>query len=256
MSKPSSPTNHLPGMAQYLSAIQQLQEDVVARQQSVLDEIASRMVTVIQNDGRIFLFGSGHSHMLAEEAFYRAGGLACAVPVFHSGLMLHESAHLSSRLERTPGLAADLLHRYDPQPGEMLFIYSNSGVNHLPVEMALLARQKGLITVAVCSLAYSQVAPLSTLGQRLYEVCDYTLDNGGQPGDALVAIEGSAWRAGPSSTIVASLLWNGLVIEALQRLQQMGIQPPVFASLNMMQGATEHNAVLLEKWRQRNPHLA
>ena len=28
--------------------------------------------------GLLFIFGSGHSHMLAEEAFYRAGGAAAA----------------------------------------------------------------------------------------------------------------------------------------------------------------------------------
>ena len=31
---------------------------------------------VIQEDGLVYVFGCGHSHMLAEETFYRAGGLA------------------------------------------------------------------------------------------------------------------------------------------------------------------------------------
>jgi uncharacterized phosphosugar-binding protein len=37
-------------------------------------------------------------------------------------------------------------------------------------------------------------------------------------------------------------------------LQEVGITPPVFASLNVA-GAAEHNRALLDKWRPRNIHL-
>src|SRR5438067_7607537 len=49
--------------------------------------------------------------MLAEEGYARAGGLMSVVPIFYTALMLHESIPLSAKVERTPGLAADLLDR-------------------------------------------------------------------------------------------------------------------------------------------------
>jgi uncharacterized phosphosugar-binding protein len=212
------------------------------------------MVTTLQRSQRIFVFGTGHSHMLAEEAFYRAGGLAAAVPIFSAPLMLHEDAELSGRLERQEGLAGPLLERYRPQSGEMLFIFSNSGVNRLPVEMALAGRERGLFVVGVSSQTYARVAPLSTLGKRLDEVVDAAIDNGCVPGDALLPLDGAGFSVGPASTIIGATIWNGLVAEAATRLQEAGVPAPVFVSLNM-EGAAAHNEALLRRWRPLNPHL-
>jgi uncharacterized phosphosugar-binding protein len=151
-------------------------------------------------------------------------------------------------------MARPVFERYQPQAGEMLFIFSNSGVNIAPVEMALLAKERGLISVAVCSLAYARAAPLSSAGRRLFEVTDYVIDNGGEQGDSLIPLEGTAWRVGPSSTVVNALLWNALVTEAAFILQARGLAIPVFGSSNLPGGA-EHNAALLQKWRARNPHI-
>src|SRR5512136_1177443 len=203
------------GLDQYCSAIQTLQSKVVAAQRETLIEVAARMAECVERSERILLFGTGHSHMLAEEGHYRAGGLANAVPMLQSALMLHESSILSGRLERTAGVARPVFERYQPQAGEMLFIFSNSGVNIAPVEMALLAKERGLISVAVCSLAYARVAPLSSAGRRLFEVTDYVIDNGGEQGDGLIAVPGLAWRVGPRSTVINALLWNALVTEAV-----------------------------------------
>lgn len=238
----------------YLEAIQAVQRRVIEGQSRLLEYVAARMADTIERDGRLFVFGTGHSHLLAEEAFFRAGGLAPVVPIFSSALMLHENVEVSSRLEREKDLAGALLERYRPDPEEMLFVFSNSGVNQLPVEMAVAAKERGLFVVSVTSLAYAKVAPLSPLGKRLDEVVDVALDNGGEPGDALLPIDGVDWRVAPSSTVAGALIWNALVAETAAHLQEAGREVPVFASLNM-EGAAEHNEALLKKWRERNPHL-
>ena len=248
-----TPTS-IPGITQYLTAIQDLQRRVIETQAATLEVVSKHMLETVRNGKRIFIFGTGHSHMLAEEAFYRAGGLAAAVPIFMTDLMLHGNPDLGSRLERTPGIAAILLDQYQCQPGEMLFVYSNSGVNHLPVEITLLARHRGLVVVGVCSRAYAQVAPLSALGVRLDEAADFVLDNLGVPGDGLVPLDGSDWRVGPSSTIMGAFIWNALITEVLTRLHAAGEEVPVYASFNM-RGAAEHNKGLLQKWGSLNPHL-
>src|SRR5215208_1713816 len=183
---------------QYLQAMQKLQMHVVESQRTVLIQIAEEMAETIRRDQRIFLFGTGHSHLLAEEGFYRAGGLANVVPILTEHLMLHHLPSLGSRLERTAGLVDLILERYAPEAQEMLFVFSNSGVNRLPVEMALQGRERRMFVVGVSSFAYARLAPLSDLGVRLDQSVDLALDNGGMPGDALLELEDFPWRVAPS----------------------------------------------------------
>jgi uncharacterized phosphosugar-binding protein len=239
---------------QYLQAVIELQRRVVESQYTILMEIAERMAETTRREQRIFLFGTGHSHLLAEEGFYRAGGLANVVPILTEHLMLHHLPALGSRLERTPDLADMILDRYAPEPGEILFVFSNSGVNRLPVEMAVRGRDRELFVVGVSSIAYARQTPLSDLGLRLDQSVDRALDNGGIPGDALLELEGFPWRVAPSSTVIGALLWNCLVSETAGLLVESGITPPIFVSLNVV-GAAEHNQALLDKWRPRNIHL-
>jgi uncharacterized phosphosugar-binding protein len=242
------------GVDRYFQTVQELQTRTIESQRERLIEVAQRMAETTRRDQRIFLFGTGHSHLLAEEGFYRAGGLANVVPMLVEHLMLHHLPSLGSRLERTPGLVDMILERYAPEPGEMLFVFSNSGVNRMPVEIAVRAREYKIFVVGVSSFAYAREAPLSDLGQRLDQSVDLALDNGGLPGDALLKLENFPWRVAPSSTVLCALLWNCLVSETARLLSESGITPPIFASLNVA-GAAEHNEDLLKKWRPRNMHL-
>src|SRR6185503_20484224 len=128
------------GIDAYFRAVVEIQHRVFETQRDLLAQIAQRMAETILAGGRIFVFGTGHSHMLAEEGYARAGGLMSVVPIFYTALMLHESVPLSAKVERTPGLAPGLLDRSGITAADMLFVYSNSGVNQLPVEMAVDAK--------------------------------------------------------------------------------------------------------------------
>jgi uncharacterized phosphosugar-binding protein len=247
-------TSSTTALDQYFEAVRDLEMQALESQRDVLLEVAERMAETTRKEQRIFLFGTGHSHLLAEEGFYRAGGLANVVPMLVEHLMLHSLPNLGSRLERTPELADLILERYVPEAGEMLFVVSNSGVNHLPVEVALQGRARGLFVVGISSFSYARQAPLSNLGLRLDQAVDLALDNGGLPGDALLELPGFPWRVAPSSTVICALLWNALGAETARLLVQSGRTPPIFVSLNVA-GAAEHNQSLLDTWRPRNIHL-
>ena len=238
----------------YAREMSDLQARVMEAQRAQLLRVAERMAETTRRDARIFIFGTGHSHLLAEEGFYRAGGLANVVPMLAEHLMLHSLPALGSHLERTPGLADMILDRYAPQPQEMLFVVSNSGVNQLPVEMAMRGRERSLFVVGISSFAYARQAPISSIGLRLDQSVDIALDNGGIPGDAFLELEDFLWHIAPSLTVICALIWNSLVAETAHLLLKAGITPPIFASLNVT-GAAEHNQALLKKWRPRNIHL-
>ncbi len=248
-------SNDYLGIKRFYEAAAKLQAQVIDSQLSTLGEIAGRMAEIVRQERRILLFGTGHSHLLVEESFFRAGGLAAATPMFvPQVLMLHESARMSSQLERMPELAVAICDEYDPQPGEMLIVFADSGSNALAVQMVIEAKARGLITVGVCSLQYARLAPLSKVGKKLFEVVDFLIDNGGTPGDALVQVEGLPWRTAGSSTLIGVLVWNCLLTEVVYRLVAAGVEPPLFASYNSP-GAIEHNRTILARWSQINQHL-
>src|SRR4026209_1095904 len=89
----------------YFQAVRELETRMLESQRAILIDVAERMAETTRRDQRIFLFGTGHSHLLAEEGFYRAGGLANVVPILSEHFMLHHLPELGSRLERTSGLA-------------------------------------------------------------------------------------------------------------------------------------------------------
>lgn len=234
------------GIDTYFRAVAELQQRVLATQRELLATVARRMADTLLGGGRIFVFGTGHSHMLAEEGYARAGGLLSVVPIFYTALMLHESIPLSAKVERTPGLAPGLLDRSGITAADLLLVYSNSGVNHLPVEMAVEAKKRAITTVTIGSVAFSHIAPLSGIGKRLADVCDFAIDNGGVPGDGIVSVPGLGPKVGPTSTVIGALIWNALVVETTRLLQIAKGDAPVGVSFNMPNYA-EYCAALAKK---------
>lgn len=215
-------------------------------------QAAAEVVTVAaRSDRQLFVFGTGHSHMLAEEVLYRAGGLACAVPILSAATMLHEGAVSGSALERTEGLVAPIIARYGLGAGDVLLVISNSGVNAAPLDAARLGREAGAIVIALTSLAYSSAAAKGAT--RLADLADIVIDNGIEAGDAIVALPDTDLRVGPASTVVGAAIINAIVVQVANALAQDG-DFPVFRSANM-DDATENNAKLVARYRDRNPHL-
>lgn len=229
-------------------------ESVFHSQRDLLDRIATVLADALVHHHFLYAFGTGHSHLLAEEVFYRAGGLARAAALLDPPLMLHQSASASSLLEQESGRAAALLDRYPIQPGDVLLIASNSGRNAVPIEMALTARARGLTTVAITSLAHSRAFPSRhPSGQRLFEVADLVLDNGAVPGDAALHIDGLTPAIGPTSTLTGVFLVNLLVVRAIELATAAGSPPEVYASSNA--GQPSWNDSLLATYRPRIRHL-
>ena len=70
-----------------------------------IKQAANVVANVIQNDGIIYMFGCGHSHLIGLDCFYRAGGLVNVSAMLDTDLMLHNGAAKSSKMEKMPFLA-------------------------------------------------------------------------------------------------------------------------------------------------------
>ncbi|MBX5465710.1 MAG: SIS domain-containing protein [Clostridia bacterium] len=203
--------------------------------------------------GMLHTLGTGHSHLLAEELYSRAGGLLPVRVLESAPLMLHEDAVASGSWERLPGAAAVLLEHAGLRPErDVLLVISNSGRNAVPVEAAEWARARGMPVIALTSLAHSRAVPSrAPSGRRLFEVADVVLDNLGEPGDAAVEVR-PGLRAAPTSTVVGAWLLQAVVLAAVEQMLERGLEPPVLRSANVP-GAEEANRDLLARWRGRLP---
>ncbi|MCP4384676.1 MAG: SIS domain-containing protein [Hyphomicrobiales bacterium] len=212
---------------------------------------ADAITAAARSDHRVYVFGTGHSHVMAEEMHYRAGGLAITVPILAAPIMLHEGAIAGTVYERTEGIVRPIFDRYDIRPGDVLIVISNSGVNAAPLEAARAGRERGCTVIAMTSVAYSTATAEGR--DRLADLADIVLDNGAPPGDAVIALPGSDQMVGPVSTAVGVTILNAIFVDVAARLASDG-DAPIYLSANMP-GADEVNQKLVERFRPRNPHL-
>ena len=125
---------------------QQLLTEKLARafeQEKEISLAASWLAGCLKNEGWIYTSGTGHSHLFAEEMFYRAGGFARVRAILVPKLMLHESATGSTLAERREGYAQELLQAYPIGSKDVFIISSNSGRNAVSLEMAQHAKKNG-----------------------------------------------------------------------------------------------------------------
>lgn len=216
-----------------------------------MEKAAEWIADCLSKNCWIYATGTGHSHIMAEEIFYRAGGFARIRPIFYEPLMLHQSASESTELERESDLAMAILKDYPIQTNDLLLLFSNSGRNSVILDFALQAQRRGALVIAITNLTHSQkVTSRHKSGKRLFEVADLFLDNCGDFGDACLEIEGLDVKVGATSTSIGSALLQAIIAQAVELLIQRNIFPELFSSSNTDQGE-KHNQALIAKYKEK-----
>ena len=221
--------------ARYFDRLEELLEEVEA-QGPRIETAASMMADCIAAGGVVHVFGSGHSHMMAEEVFYRAGGLWAFNAMLDINLTSFGSLN-PSMVERTEGYATVVLDSFDVRPGEVVVIVSNSGINPVPIELAIGAKARGASTVAVTSAErYGAAASRHSTGKKLVDVVDLVVDSRVPVGDGILEFEGLPAAVGASSTVLGAALMNAIVAQVAETMLEGGHQPPVIVSMNVPNG--------------------
>ena len=236
----------------YKKEVFNLLEKISSNQKDKFFKVAQEFYKTYKKNGMIYIFGTGHSHMLAEEGHFRAGGFAAICPILNSSLMLHEDTIFSSVLERTEGVATNLIKKYNIESKDILVIYTNSGVNQAPLEASYIAKKLKCKTVGVSSESYSKIAKKSKYKKRLSEVVDYHFDNYGPTGDALIEIKKNL-NVSPFSTIAGSFILNSIISEVAELAKNE--KPFPFYISGNMPNAEKHNNKLMKKYIKKNPHI-
>lgn len=219
------------------------------RQEKEICLAAKWIANAITNQGWIYTSGTGHSHMLSEEIFYRAGGFARVIPILDPDLMLHKDASGSTEVERREGYAKKLFKPFTLSSKDVFIISSNSGRNAVSIEMAQLAQEKGAKVIVITNYNHTkQVESRHSSGLKLFQVCDIFLDTFGEIGDAAIGIEGLRTKVGATSTVVGAALLNAIMVEAAAICLENGVVPEVFNSSNSDDGE-DYNEALITKYK-------
>ena len=195
---------------------------VASEQIQVIEAAGSAVAEAIAAGHRIWLTQT--SHTLHTEATRRAGGL------------------MSIEVLDDPG---------DLRAGDVVLVGTSAGTFEDVVETALVAVARGAVVVAMTQLPFEldkRVPVTHHSGRRLSEIAHLVVDLGGPFGDGeftLADPDGRQVQVIPSSGITGVLALWMILADALDRLVLAGTPPLVWQS-NLIPGARERNAALLE----------
>ncbi len=233
----------------YLTELQRLQNDLAAEAPAI-EAAADMLAETIGNGGIAHVFGSGHSHMMAEEVFHRAGGLMAFNAMLDINLTSFGTLK-AGQVERQEGYAPVVLNSFDVRPGEVVIVVSNSGINPVTIDLAIEAKKLGAKTIAITSAAaYADAKSRHSSGKKLGEVCDLTIDSHIPNGDAVLSFEGLDSKVAATSTAIGAAVMNMLVAETVEKLLADGKPVPALVSQNVP-GGDEHNKALMEEYAPR-----
>ena len=224
-----------PGPTRFLGPARALL-DRLEEQADAIGRVATACSDAIAAGGLVHLFGTGHSRIPVEEMFPRYGSYPGFNPIielsmtFHTQVVGSNGQRQAMFIERMPGLAEAILSNFELRPTDVMIVFSASGLSAVPIEMALGARARGLIVVAVTSVAQSTAGTPRHEAGRLLDNADIVLDLGTPAADALVTIDGLDTPVAPGSTIAAVAIVNEIKAQTAALLVERGAMPPVITS--------------------------
>jgi uncharacterized phosphosugar-binding protein len=237
---------------EYFDKIRELLDIVEKEEKEAMNGVIDVLTIAIEEKRSIFIFGASHAGILAQELYYRAGGLMTITPIFGESVLVDVSpvTH-TSKMERLVGYGTALAERTPFEEGDVLLLHSVSGRNPVTIELAMESQKRGVTTIGLTSLEYSKsVSSRHPFGKNLYEYCDIIIDNHGEIGDGACTISGMEQKVGPTSTVIGAAILNAIVVETVKKLKRNGMEnPPIFYSANLDDG-DELNKKLFEEYKE------
>src|SRR5213592_3783020 len=130
------------GDEDYLSRAGEIIAVIHQTQKENIESAAQLFARSIQREGRVYLFGSGHSVIPVLDVFPRYGSFTGFFPLYDPRLMWFNvvgpgGARELLWLERQEGYAPVFLQSYPLQAGDCMIVFSHGGRNAAPIEVAM-----------------------------------------------------------------------------------------------------------------------
>ncbi len=245
------------GASQFFSAFRNVFTQIEETQLETISKVATWGTDAIAADRLIVLFGSGHSFIPTMDTYPRIGSYPGWLPIhelstsYMPTVLGNQGLRQALYLEKVEGFGRVVLENYRLDPKDVMIVISNSGVNAMGIDVALGAKEQGLKTVAITSLAHSRESKSRhSTGKRLFEICDEVIDTCVPPGDALVTVPGLPHKGAWACSIASCIVMQSLVAEVAQNLDERGIRLPVFPSHNTGMVPEQHAAIdaMVDAW--------
>lgn len=241
----------------YLQSVTELLQRIDEEEGQAIEEGAGLLADAVEEGQCIYAFGCTHSSLPVQDLVYRAGGLMLINPILAPGISSLDvhPATMTSAMERLAGYAQVLLDNKGINRGDVLIVVSMSGRNQVPVEMAMLARERGIKVIGVTALDYTEQVPSRhSSGKKMCEFADVVIDTKVPKGDAILEDERVPQKFSPASGVASTAVLQALVAATIEELLARDIDPPIFVSANLP-GGQERNEEMLEKYGDRVLYL-
>ncbi len=230
-----------PPVLTWLDHARPILDRLAASQADALETASQWCAEAIAADGLVHAFGTGHSRIPVEELFPRYGSYPGFSPMvelsmtFHTQVVGSNGQRQAMFIERTPGLAEEILANFAFGPHDVLMVFSAGGTTAVPVEMARGARQRGVRVIAITSVAQSMSSDVDPrVGTRLLDEADLVIDLCTPHADALVDIEGLDTPIGPGTTLAAVTIADCIKVRTAQLLVERGAMPPAITRASVV----------------------
>ena len=239
----------------YFDELQKIVEKVKSTQSEAIMKAAAILADTTEKGGIIYGFGTGHSHLVCDDAFWRAATPANYCALLEPSATGNQEITKSYFIENTYGIGKLIVDYHRITPNDCMIIISNSGNNIAPVDAALRAKEKGIPVIAITAVEYSDYLTCKHKdGVKLKDVADVVLDNCSAIGDAAVEIDGFGMKVGSTSTIPNIYLQNAILTQMVEILVERGFTPDVYYNGHMAfmnEDCADHNDRLVDKYFYR-----
>lgn len=227
-----------------------------AEQQDKLKHAAMWMADACVRDRLIYLFGGGgHTCLVVQELFWRAGGLANICPMVDLSIHPVTPAYMYLGHERMHEVGNHIVSYYGVGADDIVLIFHSYGFNPPTVDAALECKRRGAKVIGVSSSDWQNKIPKDfpirhRSGKTLFDVADICIDDYVPYGDTVITIEGLTQPISGISSTIDFYIAHRIEIECVKECIRRGFTPSIWSSANIPDG-DERNAALRTKYNSR-----
>lgn len=239
-----------------LNKFNELAHKIEQQEGEKLIKAAKLMANAIEEDRLIYIFGGGgHTCLVMQELFWRAGGLANLCPMIDFAIHPVTPAYMYLTHERMHGIGDALVNYYGIGKDDVILIFHSYGFNAPTIDCALEAKRLGAHTIGVSSIDWKENIPKDfpirhESGKHLSDIVELFIDNYVPYGDTVIKLEGMEQAITGISSTIDFYIAHRLEMECVKECIARGIEAPIWSSANIP-GGDEKNKTLRERYNSR-----
>lgn len=229
-------------------------------QMEQIKKVSEVMADCIQSGHLVHTFGCGHANLPIEEMYPRIGGFVgfhpiCELPLtFFTHIVGEMGISQFLWLERAEGYGKAIMESWNFKEGDLMWIFSHTGINAVNIEVALEAQKRGMKVIVYGSASQTgDKKPRHSCGKNLFQIADYVVDSCCPLQDASVDLKNHQDKIGPLSTMAfITTVWMTMCTVA-EILADRGVHLYIHPSHNVPGDTTAHERLdaCIKEYKQK-----